>query len=177
MYQESNKPKPSLQRIASSVVACYYDYNGTHILTGYIGWCKEDKLKKVVIDSASFYENKLPDFVSQEIKKYGFSMWINKSQSLKKALGLSCNEIEFDVTNQMELEELQGLFEGLKAQKRIVVTGDAVLPKNESCSNATKILLRALNDDLWGQPAGRVIAGGKTLQQPFGSPNPNLIRW
>ena len=175
MYPDFNKP--SLQRIASSVIACYYDYDESCILTGYVGLSREDNVKKVVIESALFYQNKLPDFVSQEVKKYGFGVWINKSESLKKALGLRCNEVEFDVTNEIELQELRGLFEGLMDQKRIVVTADALLSNTESCTNATKILLRALSDSLWGQPAGRVIAGGTKLQNPFGSPNPNSIRW
>jgi len=175
MYQDFNKP--SLQRIASSAAACYYDYDESCILTGYVGLSREDNIKKVIIESATFYQNKLPDFVSQEVKKYSFSIWINKSESLKKALGLRCNEVEFDVTNEMELQELRGLFEGLMDQKRIVVTASAVLSNTESCANAAKILLRGLSDSLWGQPGGRVIAGGTKLQNPFGSPSIQSIRF
>jgi hypothetical protein len=158
-------------------VACYYNYDESTILTGYVGLCKEEKIKKVVVESSTFYQNKLPDFISQEVKKYGLSIWINKSETLKKALGLSCNEIEFDITNEQEIQELRGLFDGLMAQKRIVANGDIVLSNTETCANAAKILLRALNDDLWGQPAGRVIAGGTKLLQPFNAPHPSSIRW
>lgn len=175
MYQDSNKP--SVHRIASPVVACYYNYDESCILTGYVGCSKENETKKVIIESANFCRNALPDVVSQEVKKYGFSIWINKSESLKKSLGLRCNEIEFDITNEMEIQELQGLFQGLMDHKRIVITADAVLSNTESCTNATKILLRGLSDSLWGHPPGRAIAGGTKFQNPFGSPSIQSIRF
>lgn len=175
MHQDSNKL--SLYRIASSIVACYYDYHESCILVGYVASSKEDKTKKVVIESADFCQNTLPDVVSEKVKKYNLNIWINKSASLKKALGLRCNEVEFDIANQLEIEELQGLFQGLMHQKRIVVAADVVLSNSESCANATKILLRGLSDNLWGQPAGRAIAGGTKLQNPFGSPSIQSIRF
>jgi hypothetical protein len=173
MYQNSKTQSYA----AITVVACFYSYTESYVLVGHVGQLQVNK--KLVINSGYSCQEMLPDAMAHQLQTHKHPIWINKSLSLKTALLNVCNELDFDPINELEIRELEGLFEGLKKEERIVIVGDVTLDNTDICTNAMKILLRALSENLWTQArVGRTaIAGGNKLLNPFGSPNPNSIRW
>ncbi len=160
MYQ--NIPKGGYA--AKSIIACFYSYLDSHILIGHV-----NPDKKVMIESSFFYKETLPDVIGKRILQEQKPIWINKSTSLKRNLNNRCNELDFDIANESEIQELEGLFAGLKKTERIVTVGDCTLKNSDACINSMKILLRGLSDDLWSGNTSysRIIAGGTPLKNPF----------
>lgn len=162
--------------IRKSIISCYYSYHNTCLAVGKVQVDNKQN-PSLLIDEYRIEKNLSIWEVADIIKKYSMDKWINKHEPLKEQLGSYCNEVDFKGENENELDAIKDLYFSLESGNKLILPEDFDLTKSY-IFECLSILLKGLTKELVQKNNdGRVIAGGTPIQNPFGSPNSNLIRW
>lgn len=141
-----------------TITACFYSYPESCIIDGSV------KDKKLLIHSLKFYEDKSIQDIGELLKIRKNTIWINKHEPLKTVVK---HGKEFDIfgENSNEMQALTDVWMDLKNNNRVELLNDFAFKDNEVQANSLKILVKALNNELFRESRGENILSGVVIHR------------
>jgi hypothetical protein len=127
------------------ITSCFYSYTESCIIDASV------KDKKLIIHTFNFYKYASIQDIGDLLKLKENKIWINKHEPLKTVIP---KVYEFDIfgDDSNELMVLTDVWLDLKNNNRVEVLNNFKLSDTEAQSNALKILVKALNYELFKEP-------------------------
>jgi hypothetical protein len=134
------------------ITACFYSYQESCIIDGSV------KDKKLIIHSLNFYENASIQNIGNLLKSRKNQIWINKHEPLKTVIP---HARQFDIfgDDSKEMQALTDTWLDMKNTNRVELLNEFRLKDNEAQSNALKILLKSLTNELFKEPVNFTCMG------------------